>query len=636
MNRRDFWKLGLVAPALAVRAADENSTMADWKGRPMPPDAKARMEARLRLMDVALGRQPADLVITHGTLLSTYTAEQIPQQGIAISGKRIAAVGDVERHIGPNTKVVDAKGRHLVPGFVDSHYHCESSRLSPTQHANLTLPMGLTAYFEGTHEIANAASGLPGVEYFLTEGNPLPQKIYPCTSSATPASPMETSSGYIGYWETLESFQRGGNRIRGIDEVMDLPRVTEKSERLHGVIQAALDTGHMVAGHGSPPIEVLDGWIVAGMSNTHSGRTKEALAMIRKGLEIQLKTERTEEIIQQLLALPLKDWRNIGLAVDDRSALELLRFGSMNHEVRRSIELGVPSITAYQMGTINNAVHWKVDRDHGVIAPGRYADVLVISDFDKVVIDQVYADGRLVAEEGRMVSPLAPPATIPEACRHRVRLKRPLRASDFRISASPGRRQVETYVMRPRNTDPDRGSMLRTLRVRDGEVQRDLSRGITKMAIVERYHLTGNIGLCFWELGFDAGAVAWTINHDHHNLGVIGATDEDMAVAANRCAAIDGGYVAVKDGKVLAELSLPIAGLMTHEEPASVAAKLEKIDGILTSFHPAPMLAEHPSDKITFMNLTCDPYKYALTDLGLFELTTGRKLAAGSYRSMPG
>jgi adenine deaminase len=204
-------------------------------------------------------------------------------------------------------------------------------------------------------------------------------------------------------------------------------------------------------------------------------------------------------------------------------------------------------------------------------------------------------------------------SAIPEACRHRVRLRRPLQASDFRVAAPVGLTEVKAHVMHPRNVDPRLENMVHVLPVRDGAVQRDFARGITKLAIVERYKLTGNIGACMWELGFREGAIAWTINHDHHNPGVIGATDEDMAIAANRCAQIDGGYVVVKDGRVLAELSLPIGGLMTHEDPDS---------GPISS----KALAEHPSDKITFMNLTCDPYTYALTDLGLFQLKTGKKV----------
>ena len=620
-NRRDLLKLGLAAASTQTTKSAQ-----DTAEKPMPPAAQKRMQARLRLMECALGKIPADVVITNGRLISTLTGEILPNQGIAMFGKRIAAVGDVTRQTGPKTQVVDARGRYLSPGLVDAHYHCESSRLSATQHAALTLPMGLTAYFEGTHELTNAASGLPGVDYFLNEGAELPQKIYPCTSSATPPSPMETSSGYIGYWETLESFRRGGERIRGVDEVMDLPRVTNEFPRLHGVIQAALDSGRMVAGHGSPPLDVLDGWIAAGIANSHSSRIAEALTMLRKGVHLELKTERSAEIIQQFLALPLKDWRNVGLNVDDRSAWDLRKRGGMNYELRRAIELGIPPITAYQMATINNAAHWHVEHDHGVLAPGRYGDVLVVSDLEKVTIDQVFADGKLVAQEGRLATKLPLPGTIPEACRHRVRLKRPLIPSDFRIVAPSGITEVKTHVMHPRNTDPKLENMVRTLPVRDGAVQRDFARGITKLAIVERYRLTGNIGVCMWELGFREGAVAWTINHDHHNLGVIGATDEDMAIAANRCAEIDGGYVVVKNGKVLAELSLPIAGLMTHEDPDSVADKLEVIDKALSSFGPSAIIAEHPSDKITFINLTCDPYTYALTDLGLFQLKTGKKM----------
>ena len=164
------------------------------------------------------------------------------------------------------------------------------------------------------------------------------------------------------------------------------------------------------------------------------------------------------------------------------------------------------------------------------------------------------------------------------------------------------------------------------MKVRNGLVERDLSNGITKFAIVERYRRTGNIGVSFWELGFREGAIAWTVNHDHHNLAVTGATDEEMAFAANRCAELQGGFVIVRDGKVLAELALPIAGLMTHEAPESVAAKIKLLDRIANQFQPVPALAGHTTDLLTFMNLTCDPWKYSLTDLGLFNVETQEKM----------
>ncbi len=406
---------------------------------------------------------------------------------------------------------------------------------------------------------------------------------------------------------------------------MDLPRVLDGSERLHGVIQAALDDRRVVSGHGSPPLDVLDGWIASGIMSSHSPRIAEALTMLRKGLHLQLKTERTGDVIKALLALPLRDWRNVGLAVDDRTAADLLDRGGMDHEVRTAIALGVPVVTAYQMATISNATHWQVSHLHGVLAPGRYADVLLVSDLEKVVVDKVFASGRLVGEGGRLVAPLDA-GPIDPALRHSVRLSHELRAADFEILAPPNRHDVQAYVLPPRYFSRELGPITRTLPVSGGRAQRDLSRGITKFAIVERYGKGMSIGVSFWELGFDQGAIAWTVNHDHHNLGVIGATDEDMAVAANRCAAIEGGYVIVKDGKVLVELPLPVAGLMSDDDPVAVAEKLRRLDTVAAELHPAPALGAHPTDQITFMNLTCDPWKYSLTDQGLFNVETEERM----------
>jgi adenine deaminase len=629
-ERRSLLRAGVTAPFVGIAFPGHGTSQSARNPVQgvIPPQARARQRARFELMEVALGKRPADLIVQNGILLNTATQELIPATSIAVYGRRIAAIGDVRRCQGPNTKIVDAGGMHLVPGFVDAHYHCESSRLSATQHARVTLPMGLTAYFEGTHEITNAASGLPGVQYFVEEGRSLPQKIYPCVSSATPPSPVETTSGFIGYEEVMQSFRQWPESVRGIDEVMDLPRVLDGSERLHGVIQAAADSQRRIEGHGSPPAEVLDAWVAAGMSSSHSPRIGEAMEMLRKGLALQLKIDRTVDIVKELIRLPLKDWRNIGIAVDDRPADELLETGSIDHEVRRAIELGVPPLVAYQMATINNAVHWRVDHDHGVLAPGRYADILVVSDLNAVKVDRVVANGELVAEKGKLVKDIPIPNSLPDYVRNRVLLTRPMRASDFEIVAPPNRYEVSAMVLKPRYFSRDMGPITKKLAVKNGVVQRDLARGITKFAMIERYKKTGNIGVAFWEMGFDQGAIAWTVNHDHHNLGVIGANDEDMAFAANRVAQLNGGFVVAKDGKVLAELALPIAGLMTHEDPESVAKKIHELNRIANEFHPVPSLAGRTTDLLTFINLTCDPFKYALTDMGLFNLETGARLPA--------
>lgn len=630
-SRRRFLAGTLVTPALAAAPRGASAAQAgpsrggSTASRAVAAPMQARIDARLRLMRVALGQEPADMVIEGGTLLDTATGELLPGWGVAVSGDRIAAVGDVARHAGPATERLGAAGMTLVPGLVDAHYHCESSRLSARRHAELTLPQGLTAYFEGTHEITNAVGGLPGVEYFAEAGRRLPQKIYPCVSSATPPSPVETTSGHIGHAETALAFERWPHEARGVDEVMDLPRVLDGSARLHGVIQATLDDRRVVAGHGSPPLDVLDGWIAAGIMSSHSPRIAEALTMLRKGVHLQLKTERTAELIAQLLELPLREWRNVGLAVDDRTAADLIDRGGLDHEVRTAIALGVPVITAYQMATLNNAVHWQVSHLHGMLAPGRFADVLLVSDLEKVVVDRVIAGGRLVAERGRMTGPL-PESPVPPSLRNTVRLARELRAADFEVMAPPNRREVQAYVLPPRYFSRELGPITKSLPVSGGRVQRDLPRGITKFAVIERYGRGMSIGISFWELGFDEGAIAWTVNHDHHNLAVFGATDEDMAAAANRCAAIEGGYVIVKDGKVLAELALPIGGLMSDDDPRVVAGKIRNLDRVASSLHPAPSLAEHPTDRITFMNLTCDPWKYSLTDLGLFNLETRERM----------
>ena len=298
------------APAIALGTPQAPAAPA----RALPADAEARKQARLRVMDVALGRQPADVVIENGTLLDTITGELLPGWGVAFAGDRIAAVGEVDpagRSVHPTRRRArhdpGARLRRCALSLREQPHQCGSSRLGDAAAG----PDGLFRRHARDSRIRGAVC--PASQYFVEASRSLPQKIYPCVSSATPPSPLETTSGYIGYDETLEAFRKWPMEIRGVDEVMDLPRVLDGSARLHGVIQATLDEGRVVAGHGSPPLPVLDGWVAAGIASSHSPRVAEALTMLRKGVYLQLKTDRTADIFREFLALPVPDWRNIGL-----------------------------------------------------------------------------------------------------------------------------------------------------------------------------------------------------------------------------------------------------------------------------------------------------------------------------------
>ena len=576
--------------------------------------------ARQDLVDVALGRVPASVVIQGGTLLDVCTRRLIPEVDVAVYGERIALIGDASHVIGPDTEVVNAEGLYLVPGFIDSHYHIESSRLSPRNHAKITLPKGTTTIIEDSHEICNAL-GMDGIRYLLEETEDLYQKVYISLSSATPPTPFEDTGGYIGGKEAEEALMM--ERVIGIGEVMDYGRLFNRGKRLWEVILAGLKAGKIIEGHGvsSPP--EADAWLSSGISSTHfHGNVHQALDLLQRGAFLELKPSICKEAISGLIEAGI-DWQMVGMCVDDRPAELLLKIGHMDHEVRETIRAGLDPLIAYQLATINNARHWRIDGDVGIIAPGRYADILFISDLEEVKVTKVMANGQLVAERGRLTIDI-PIKPAPDYVKRSLRLPRTLNSRDFEVRVSHERKSVKAVVLRPRYYEADIERITEELEVRDGVVQRDLEKGINKVAIVDRFGRS--IGISFWKVGYKKGAVAMSILHDSHNISVIGATDEEMALAVNRVFELDGGIVVVNGKKVLAEVSLPIGGLMTDRPLDEVVKDLEIINEKAKMLKPDPSLGPHPIDTQTFMFLTCYPRKIMLTAKGLINLQTGEKI----------
>jgi len=572
------------------------------------------------LVDVALGRTPADMVIVGGTLVNTFTAELLPGWGVAVSGGRIAAIGDVSRCIGPSTEVVDATGLYVAPGFVDPHYHIESSRLVPSRHAEVTVPYGLTTLVEDPHE-ACAVLGPRGMDFFLAASEKLPQRIFCSVSSATPPSTFETTGGYIGPEEMAWALSRPG--ILGLGELMDPPRLFNRDERVWGMMEATRSAGRRMEGHGGFMPPEADAFAAVGVGSTHSPRSAaEALEMVRRGLYLQLQVDRAGEIIPALLEAGV-DLGSVGLAVDDRAADRLLEVGPINFEVRRCIELGIAPPRAYQMASYANARYWRLDADLGVLAPGRLADILLVSDLQAVQVERVYVGGRLVATGGKLVVPAAAP--VPQWALGTVHLPRPLTASDFTIATQAVSGAARVMVLKPGYYGRDLSVISAVVPVADGALQPSPTQGVAKAVVIDRHTGSGRMGKGFWRLGLQRGAVAFTVMHDSHNLCVVGVDDADMALAANRAAALGGGIVVAAGGQVLGELALPVLGLMSEADLTEVAAQQRRLDelGLALGLDPS-MLGPHPVDRLTFLFLTCHPRKYQLTDQGLFDVLSGQ------------
>jgi len=578
--------------------------------------------ARQILVDVALGRAYADLVIHGGTLVNVYTGELIPDTDVAIAAGRFAVVGNAGRTVGPDTLVVDAAGQYLVPGLVDSHYHIESSRLAPVRHAEATLPHGVTTIVEDTHEICNVL-GAEGVRYFLEEAALIPQHIYVTVSSATPPSPFETTGASLGPAWIAELMKLEG--VVGLAEVMDMARLFGNDLRLHSMVEAARRAAKSVEGHGDVPLPELDGWVAAGLESTHvSFSAQGTLDKIRRGIFVQLRASMLEQAAPMLKEMAV-DQRLIGMCVDDRHAADLEAQGHLDYDLRKGIELGLDPVDAIRMATINNATHFGLDSEIGGIAPGRYADLLIVNDLRSFDISDVYASGKLVAKNGQMVLNL-PRRPIPDYARRTVRLRHPPRPADFQIQAPEGRQEVSAYVLTPRYHGTDLGPVTEKLPVKDGLAQVDPSRGICKFAIVERHKATGNIAVSFWRLGFQRGAIAASIAHDHHNIWVAGADDADMAAAVSRVAEMEGGFAVVRGGRVVAEMALPVAGLMADRPLTEVVREIREVERATQELGPAEKLGPDASMYLTYVTLTCYPWSYNLTDQGLMDLRSGERL----------
>ena len=571
-------------------------------------------------MEVALGQVPPDTIINNGVLVDVATRRLVEGVFISISGGRVASISKEKQKAGPKTKIIDANGAYLSPGLIDAHYHIESSRLSPRRHAQITLPRGTTTLFEGSHEICNPL-GLNGIKYMLEEAKGLPQKIFIGLSSATPPTPYETAGAYIGGKDAGEALRMEG--VAGIDEVMDYTALFKGEERLYNVITAGLASGKVVEGHGVPSPPQADAFLATGVSSTHfSGDGAKAIALLERGCFLELKPRDSRLAIHELVATDI-DWQMVGMCVDDRPAERISQLGHLDFELRICIEEGLDPITAIQLATLNNARHWRKEHEVGIIAPGRRADILFLTDLDAFKFDRVMADGEIVAEKGRLIVDI-PIKPAPAYVLNTIKLRKPLTAKDFEVKAPANTLKVKLAVLRPYYFSADLLPITRELLVEGGLIKRDLANDVNKVAIIRRDG--GGMGISFWELGYKYGAVAMSVLHDTHNISVVGATDSDMAIAANCVAEMGGGIVVVRDGVIKADVPLPIAGLMTDKPLSEVVTSLDRVNEEAVKLSPSKLLGPNPVDTQTFIFLTCFPWGIVLTDRGLVNVRTGQSV----------
>lgn len=535
------------------------------------------------LVDVAMGRTPADLVIRNGKWVNVYSGEIIPHTDIAVKAGRFAYVGaDASHTIGEGTKVVDAAGRYLVPGFCDAHMHVESGLVTVTEFARAVIPHGTTTMFIDPHEIANVL-GLAGVRLMNDEAQSLPINVYVQVPSCVPSAPgLETAGAELSAKDVAEALS--WPNIIGLGEMMNFPGVAFNDPKMVAEIAATQDARLTVGGHYASPHlgREFHAYAAGGPADDHEGTTVEdAIARVRQGMRAMLRLGSAWfDVAAQVKAITEAgvDPRNFLLCTDDSHSGTLVHDGHMNRVVRHAIARGLKPITAIQMATLNTAQHFGVERELGSIAPGRRADLIITSDLVALPIETVFARGELLADSGALVRDI-PPFIYPESARNTVHLGKTLKAGDFDIGLNSTATRARVRVIGVVENQAPTRALEAELSAAGGIIEMDRAQDVCQIALVERHRGTGDVVNAFVSgFGYDSDcAVASTVAHDSHHMIVVGTNKADMAQAANRLHEVGGGIVVIKDGKELALVELPVAGLMSDQRAEIVADKAAAI-----------------------------------------------------------
>lgn len=605
-------------------------------------NADDEVTIRQHLTLVALGKRPADLVIEVGRLLAVYSRTWLEDQEIVVAGRRIAYVGPRGSYKGEVAARVSYPKLSAVPGFGEVHKHIESTHITPEFEAALVIPRGNTWTCEASHEFANV-NGPKNTEFWQTSrrlGSPL--KVFIQPGSAVPPSAWEESGGYYGY-EEQRKFLEEELSVVSLDEVMDWPSVWNPENpgymRMWGMIGATMEMRGVVEGHGSGLIDPhdLSAFAAAGISSDHEvWAFEEAWQRLSHGIFTELRPFSYDVILPGLVE-KLSDWSNVAFTTDDRSASETLELGASDYNVRHAIHYGLAPEIAIQCATINPARHMRIEQWVGSIAPGRYADIVLLDDVQSLSIKHVYADGRLMSD-GKTWLGETHAVDWPDWAKKTMNIGRRLDAADFAIAAEPGRDTMQAAVLRPFHWNED--FLVETLPVVDGEVQRDTERMISKWALIDRYRGDGAVAKMFWTGCGPSDpdtALCSSIAHDSHNVWCIGSSDAAMAKAVNRLDEIDGGWVLVHRGEIVAEVRLEVAGLMTARSAEAFDLEMqafyraaEQVDWM---YKPAALNLWKPGfpEFLKFATLTCSPWRWVLvapSELapeGFVNVQTGEK-----------
>ncbi|MEP6662582.1 MAG: adenine deaminase, partial [Verrucomicrobiota bacterium] len=512
---------------------------------------------------MARGEKPAEIVFRNARLINVLSGE-IYREHFAVADGRIIGLGDYE-----GLKTIDLHDAFVAPSFIDGHFHVESTMLTVPEFVRAAVPHGTGAMVIDPHEYANVL-GLEGIRYVLASSENLPVDFFIMLPSCVPATHLETAGAKLTADNLSSLIQE--KRIAGVAELMNYPGVFLGVESEMAKIRAGKEKpidGHAPGLRGKN----LNAYVLAGIGSDHeSTELDEAREKLRLGLHLLIREGSTERNLEHIISLVTpQNAVNCSFATDDKLAGDIVAEGHLDHSVRKAIRLGIAPITAIQMATINTARHYRL-KNLGAIAPRFWADFIVFEDFENLKIKQTYKKGVLVAENGKYLGAKATPIPPPRNTMN-LRYSAP---EDFQVRAD-GTRKIKVIEIVPQQIVTKSVSVFP--KIENGQAIADVERDLLKLIVVERHNATGNVGVGFVR-GFQLkqGALGSTVAHDAHNVVVVGTNDRDILATVQALEKMGGGQVAIADGKILAALELPIAGLVSDQPLEKVIQQVDALN----------------------------------------------------------
>jgi adenine deaminase len=538
------------------------------------------------LVDVALGRVKADTIIKNVNLVNVNTKE-VYESDIAIKGERIALIGDANHTQGRATKTIDGSNLFAIPGLIDGHIHVESTMMCVEEFSRVLVTRGTTCVNADLNETANVL-GIRGFKLFYSRSSKMPLRIFLTAPSSIPLSKeeVEIPANIIDLKDIREIIRM--KNVFGLSEILSTADLLACSKKLVKEVEIATQNGKYIDGN-APSLmgRELNAYIDGGPQHDHEAVTaEEGMERLRLGMWVMLRegsSERNLPDISVILKDAKIDSRRCCFATDDKDAWDLANEGHIDHCLRKSVRLGIPALTTIQMATINCAEYLGVERDIGSISPGKMADIVLVDDLENFNVKRVLIGGQTVAENGKPTFDLKS-TPYPKWAVNTVRPSRAVKQTDLRVP-SPKNGKITVYVL-----DVSRGTIISDMKTaeliaHDFSLESDLDQDVLKVVVVERYGKTNlAIGKGFTRgFGLKSGALASSVAHCAHNIISVGTNDNDMVQAINHVSRIQGGLVAVKDRKCVAEMQLNLAGIMSLEPWEKVSEKLDDINRVVQS-----------------------------------------------------